>query len=339
MTKTTGIALAVAAGVGASAEAAPQAQISNNDLRVRLYLPDAQTGFYRGTRFDWSGVIGGLQYAGHEFYPQWFQRTDATVHDFIYEGNDIVAGPCTAVTGPVEEFSTNGKALGFDEAKPGGTFIKIGIGVLRRPDDRPYDAYHLYEIVDGGRWSVDKADSAVVFTQTVSDPSTGYGYEYRKSVSLAKDQPRLVLEHRLRNTGKRPLSTSVYNHNFLYLDRQPPSPDFSLAMAFPFQTTPALDPALAAVDGNRLVFKKALAGEEKVYFTAQGYSSDPKDYDFRIENRTAGVGVRITADRPLSKVAFWCIRAPLCVEPFISMDIQPGADFAWRIQYDHYALK
>lgn len=338
MTKTTGIALAVAAGVGASADAAPQTLISNNELRVKLYLPDAQTGFYRGTRFDWSGVIGSLEFAGHEFYPMWYQRMDPKVHDFIYDGNDIAAGPCTAVTGPVEEFSTNGKALGFDEAKPGGTFIKIGIGVLRRPDDKPYDAYHLYEIVDGGRWSVEKKETEVIFTQTVTDPSSGYGYEYRKTVSLAKDQPRLVIDHSLRNIGKRPLATSVYNHNFAYLDRQPPGPDFTLTMPFPFQTTPALDPALAAVEGNRLVFKKALAGEERIYFTAQGFGNEAKDYDFRLENRKAGVGVRFTADRPLSKLAFWCIRAPLCLEPFISMDIQPGSEFTWRIQYDHYRL-
>jgi hypothetical protein len=98
-------------------------------------------------------VIGSLKFAGHEFYPPWFQRTDPAVHDFVYAGADIVAGPCTAITGPSEEFVANGKALGFDDAKPGGTFIKIGVGVLRRPDDRPYDPYRLYPLADGGRWT------------------------------------------------------------------------------------------------------------------------------------------------------------------------------------------
>src|SRR5437870_11188086 len=114
----------LAGGLCVSAEPVPEAEIGNGSLRVRLYLPDAKTGFYRGTRFDWSGVIGGLEYAGHQFYPMWFQRVDPKVHDFTYEGRDIVAGPCTAITGPAEEFVSNGKGLGFDEAKPGGTFIK-----------------------------------------------------------------------------------------------------------------------------------------------------------------------------------------------------------------------
>src|SRR5215831_4558277 len=98
--------------------AQPQAELSNASLRVKLYLPDAANGFYRATRFDWAGMIYSLEYAGHQYYGPWFQRTDPKVRDFIYAGNEIVAGPCTAATGPAEEFSTNDKALGFDEAKP-----------------------------------------------------------------------------------------------------------------------------------------------------------------------------------------------------------------------------
>ena len=35
----------------------PTAEISNGQLRALLYLPDAHLGFYRSTRFDWSGVV------------------------------------------------------------------------------------------------------------------------------------------------------------------------------------------------------------------------------------------------------------------------------------------
>ncbi len=76
-------------------------------MRVKLYLPDATSGFYRGTRFDWSGVVGDLQYAGHSYYGPWFTQTDPTVPDFVYRGAEIVAGPCSAITGPVEEFTVS----------------------------------------------------------------------------------------------------------------------------------------------------------------------------------------------------------------------------------------
>lgn len=42
------------------------------------------------------------------------------------------------MVGPGEEYQTNGRALGFEDAKPGGAFIKIGVGVLRKADDSRY---------------------------------------------------------------------------------------------------------------------------------------------------------------------------------------------------------
>jgi hypothetical protein len=111
-------------GIGESvfaqgANETPTAELNNSVLKVLLYLPDAKKGYYRGTRFDWSGVIGGLEYKGHQYYGPWFTKTDPKVIDFIYDGDDIVAGPCSAITGPVDEFSTDDKALGYDEASRG----------------------------------------------------------------------------------------------------------------------------------------------------------------------------------------------------------------------------
>lgn len=336
MTTTAWIAFALPLAISLCAFAAPEASLTNGSLRVRLYLPDAHTGFYRGTRFDWSGVIGGLEFAGHDFYPQWFQRTDPNVHDFIYDGADIVASPCTAITGPSEEFVSNGKALGFDEAKAGGTFIKIGVGVLRKPDDQKYDPYRLYPIADGGKWTVTPQSDAVEFVHDLADPFSGYAYRYRKTVALIVDQPVMVLKHELRNIGQRAIQTSVYNHNFLYLDRQPPGPDCTLTL--PFRIRLAQPPAnnLAEIRDNRIGFSKTLTGEERVLLAIQGFGSEAKDYDIRIENRRLGAGLRITADRPLSRMALWAIRAPLSIEPFIDMTIAPGAAFTWEIRYEFY---
>ncbi len=328
----------LATGVGVAAETAPSATIANGHIQARLYLPDAQNGFYRGTRFDWSGVIGSLKFAGHEFYPSWFQRTDPAVHDFIYDGADIVAGHCTAITGPAEEFVANGKALGFDDAKPGGTFIKIGVGVLRRPDDRPYDPYRLYPMADGGRWTVNRQAGSVEFRQELGDPATGYGYDYRKTVSLVEGQARLVIAHALRNNGQRTIETSVYNHNFLYIDQKAPGPGLALTAPFQIMVDPPLDPKTAEVRGNQLLPVKTLAGEDTIYTVISGFGADALDYDFRVESRELGVGVRMTADRPLAKVALWAIRAPHSIEPFIAMRVEPGAEFTWRLQYDYYQL-
>ena len=66
----------------------------------------------------------------------------------------------------------------------------------------------------------------------------------------------MVLDHRLRNTGKRVIQTSVYNHNFLYLDRQAPGPDFSLTVPFKIRTSQPLASSLADIRENRITFSK-----------------------------------------------------------------------------------
>jgi hypothetical protein len=61
----------------------PEAQIANGVLRINLLLPDARNGYYRGTRFDWSGAISSLQFQGHEYFGKWFDRYDPKIHDAI----------------------------------------------------------------------------------------------------------------------------------------------------------------------------------------------------------------------------------------------------------------
>ena len=159
-----------------------------------------------------------------------FRRPIRKVHDFVYEGRDIVAGPCSATTGPADEFGQ----LGWEETKAGGKFIKIGVGALRKPEEGAYDKFKLYEIADPGKWTVRKTPDSVEFTHELADPASGYGYVYRKVLRLTKGQPEMVLEHALKNSGRRAIQTDVYNHNFLVLDGAPPGP--GLTSPFRFQS-------------------------------------------------------------------------------------------------------
>src|ERR1700748_1573537 len=90
----------------AIAASVPETGLSNGELRLNVYLPDAKTVFYHATRVDWSGMIGSLVYKGHEFYGTWFQRVDPNVRDFTYDGADLVASLCTAASGAGEAFVT-----------------------------------------------------------------------------------------------------------------------------------------------------------------------------------------------------------------------------------------
>lgn len=321
------------------AAAPPQIEITNQVVRAAVYLPAKENAFYQGTRFDHAGMIGSLQFAGHDFFPQWFDRIDPAVHDFAYDGNAIVASPCTAATGPAEEFSTNGKPLGFDTAQPGDTFIKIGVGLLTRPDNRDYDPYRVYALQDAGRWNIRSTPRSVECQQQLEDPASGYAYDYRKTIYLAPgDTPRLILAHHLRNLGRQPLETDVYNHNFLFLDHLPPSPGTTINLPFNVQATPAPDPSLATIQDQSIRFQKTFSGEDRIFMRIEGLSESIADYDIRIEHPQAGAGLRIRGDRPLARMALWSIRAPISLEPFLHIRIDPGEEYQWQITYDLYTL-
>lgn len=309
------------ASIGTAADF-PHAEISNGDggIRAKLLLPDAERGYYRGTRFDWSGVIASLEYKGHNYFGKWFEKYDPKIHD--------------AIMGPVEEFRTGDSALGYDQAKAGDTFVKIGVGVLRKPDEAAYKFSNAYELVNGGKWSVQTFPDHVVFTHELSD-SSGIAYLYTKTVRLVKGKPEMVIEHRLKNTGKRGFETSVYNHNFFVMDGQPSGPDF--AVKFPFEVKTVADVSNTAVaKGNELTYVRELPTGESVYTELKGYGTTRKDFDIRVENSKEKIGAHIVGDKPLSKLVFWSIRTTLCPEAYVSMQVDPGKTSEWKITYEFY---
>ena len=279
--------------------------------------------------------MADLEYQGHSYYGPWFTGTDASVSDFIYQGSGIVAGPCSAITGPVEEFTPE---IGFDAAKAGGTFLKVGVGMLRKPDDAAYSAYRLYELVNGGKWSVVKSATAVEFIQELNDPASGFGYVYHKKLGLVAGKAVMVIEHSLKNTGKQPIHTNVYDHNFLVLDKHATDAGFSITFPFQPKASPPPDPEFAEIVRNQLLYRKTLTGEDRVYFTIDGFSKSVNDYKIRIENSKLKAGMTITGDRPLAKLSLWSIRSVIAVEPFVEISLEPEHQSTWKYDYEYYTL-
>jgi hypothetical protein len=307
----------------ASAADFPQAEISNRVVHAKLYLPNADNGYYRGSRFDWSGVIESLTYKGHNYFGKWFPRYSPTQHD--------------AIMGPVEEFRSEDGAIGYDEAKPGGYFMKIGVGILQKPDDAKYNFARPYRIVTGGKRVVRPEADRVVFLHELSD-GNGYSYAYKKVVRLVGNKPELILEHSLKNTGRRVIDTSVYNHDFFMLDGEPTGPNIRVRFTFPPKAeTDFRDKA--EWHGNELVYKRELAPRgDSVASWLTGFGATAKDNDFAVENIKTGAGVREIGDQPLSQLNFWSIHTTVCPEAYIHMRIEPGRTFKWKITYQFYTF-
>ena len=326
---------AVLAGTGLEAADHPQATLSNGRVTAQLYLPDAERGFYRGTRFDWAGTVARLEANGHTYFAPWFVKVDPNVRDTEFDPalNGYAAGPASANIGPVEEFRT---PIGYSEAAVGGTFLKVGVGMLRKPEEEQYRFFNRYEIVNGGTWSVRQAADRVEFVHELTDES-GYGYVYVKTLRLPEGKAELVLEHSLKNTGRKPIETPVYNHNFIVIDGQPTGPDFVIKV--PFEIEAARDRGgFAETRGKEVVYLRELQADQRAMVPVAGFGGSATDYDIRVENAKARAGVRITCDRPLTRMVVWSIRPVRSPEPFIDVRVEPGSEFTWRITYEFYDL-
>ena len=307
----------------------PKATLQQGQTTAVLFLPDAETGYYRASRFDWAGVIACLSYKGHTVFGEWFPRYDPLLND--------------AIAGPVEEFRSDDGALGYGAARPGEPFVKIGVGVLRRLDTSPYQFSVTYPLLDSGRRSTTTAPDRVTFTQELHAP-TGVAYRHEKVLRLENDGKSLVLEHALTNLGSRPIVTDVYDHDFYTLDGKTTGPGMRVHFAFTPRSIPpptgqsdgTLEPA-AAIEGSDLVYKQPLAPHQTVASYLGGYGPTSADYDITVSNTATGLSIRQTADRPISRLYLWSIPTTIAPEAYIHLNIAPGTTEHWTIRYTFQA--
>lgn len=292
----------------------PSAEISNGMVKMKLYLPDKEKGYYRATRFDWSGLIASLEWKGHQFFGQWKATHDPLVHEDL--------------PGPVEASVMPG--LGYEEAKAGGSFIRLGVGVLEKPDEEQYRWDHTYKIVDPGKWVVSRGKDWIEFIQTLNGPN-GWGYVYTKKISLKKDHPGFTISHVLKNTGEKTIKIDQFNHNFFMMDGDTTGREF--VVRFPFNIATKNDlKGIVKTDGHNLRFVKDLR-EGTIWLELKGYGKDVSDHNITIFNTKSGIGVNYKVDKPLYRQVFWACPTTLCPENFILLDVPAGKTENWNSDY------
>lgn len=319
------IALLVPA-LSARADDYPHVVLKNDKLKFTLYEADATKGFYRGTRFDHAGVFGHVEFAGHKIFGPWKDKHDPTNHD------DIV-GPC-------EEFG-NQAPLGYDDAKVGETFLKIGVGELEKPKEAKYSFATKYKIVKPLVWKREKRQVATIQVNewTTEQKANGYGYSYQKTVLLwMRDatRPAVTISHTLKNTGEKRIVTDFYNHNFFNVDGDPVGPNYSFA--FPVEVK-AQDlrgkfGALVELKDKQLRFKDKLPSGDFVMAGIAGFDPNGVAHQtFEMRHAPSGVVVKVEHDHAFAKFNVWGIKTTICPEPFLAIDLKPGERKDWIVGY------
>lgn len=296
----------------------PQVSITNEILSAALLLPDPDQGYYRGTRFDWSGVIRSLRFGRHEYFGPWYDKYDPSHHDCIM--------------GPVDAFLP----IGYDQARPGERFLMIGVGILERVDERPWEFVRTYPMRNGGKWSVSTRVDQVQMTHILEDAALAC--RYSKTVALVPGRPVMRISHRLDNTGVTPLQTLSYNHNFFVIDQQSVGAGYEAGFPRPITGQFETGAGLVDVAGRRFTLRRKFEDSESIFCVGIG-GQDPAapGYAIHVGNSRAGAAVAITCDRPAVRVDFWANPRTFCPEPYVEVAVAPGAAAEWTIQYEFRA--
>jgi hypothetical protein len=297
----------------------PQCILRNKAIKMTIYLPDAHKGYYRGPRFDWSGMIKRVEYQGHTLF-------GAFVTPHNPEANDNAIGPA-------EEFGMGTYkypgALGYEEARAGGNFIKIGVGILKKDGAGRYKFYKLYKIVKPGKWKIKRDKDTITFSQEMKNGQ--WGYEYRKIIKLSESPPGFTISHFLKNTGSQTIETTDYAHNFFIIDEDPIGTDYQLRFPFAPQAERPLK-GILEIKGKEIIFVKDMK-EKPLFVPLAGFEDRVADNEVIIENKKAKIGVRIKGDRPVVQFNLYCAKTTVSPEPFIKLFLKSGEQTQWTTKY------
>ncbi len=316
----------LASAAGASDENLPEAYphvtISNGIVETTVFLPDSEKGFYRSTRFDWSGIPWQLTFRGHTYFTR---RLPKRPHDpLLNESGMSLAGEFDIGAGGMPVPTR------FAEANPGETFMKIGVGNLVKPDDgKPYRFNGDYRLADPGKWTWRHGQSWIEFTHVLRD-EYGYGYIFTKRMELPSGRPELVVRHTLKNTGTRAISTLQYCHNFFFLDRDPVGKHYRMDLTFPARFLNDLSPT-AEVEHGCLILKEDVV--KPLFSVVEGFGDTPGHNRAVIRNTHTGAGVDIGGDFAPAVFNFFAETISFCPELFARIEATPGETRRWTRTY------
>ncbi len=298
----------------------PHIVLSNNIIETSIFLPDEQNGFYRASRFDWSGMIWQLTYKNHTYF------TEIKCY-MPHDPENTSHGISLA-----EEFR-GGNSQRFDDVNPGETFMIIGVGNVEKPDDgKDYSFAVPYKIVDRGKWNVSYGKNWIEFTHELTN-SKGYSYLYKKHMELIQGKPQLVIRHSLKNTGIKTINTNHYCHNFFLLDNDEIGNNYQMEFFFPAVLTNDIKP-FADIKDNKMVFMQDVKGF--LVSSIEGYDDSITHNHFIIKNKMTGAGVEIKGDFAIWYLFFFGYKSCICPEIFINISIAPTETQEWTTIYNFF---
>jgi hypothetical protein len=370
MVCVTYLVLAIAAMGALPLEAYVNVSLSSPYMSARVFMPMEGGGFtsdryYQGSRFEHGSMIGdfligkesevygrGLWREPHN--PNWPESGIGLASEFGC-GHDGVA--CVG-RGDIY----NG-VLGYDSAKAGEPFLKIGVGALIKgsclacawKDDDVYRFNSPYKFFRPPSWKVLPSPGPNEVTVYSEERLGDFGYGITKTTRL--DGNVLTVRSLLTNLGKKQFATPWYSHHFFTGDREPIGPGYVLNLGLseyglPNQTPVFKQPGLGSWSGDMNdYFDITMASDGSISMTMkkaipEGVKLKADFLDENTQTLTDGSfnvhapnGVSVHEKIPelqtnsrnpfIYAYSVYAERGALCPEPMLLLYLQPAETTFW----------
>jgi hypothetical protein len=294
-------------------------RLASDRLAVEIAPPGTA---YARTRFDWTAFIA--------------QVTLDQRHTFcVPEDPDPDKG--TGGIGLCNEFGID-QPIGYDDARPGECFPKLGIGVLERAEKSPYTFMHPYKVVERFPIQIETTANSARF---VVEPVECRGYAARLTKTVTVESATLQVAYELENVGQKPITTNEYCHNFCGIDGHLMGPDYSLRLPYPIHFEP-LPQALAGHTPSEILVVQEHAlrlretPQHPFYRRLAGFAQTGQP-QWELVHTPSGVRMREIDDFAPCRVALWGTTHVISTEVFKALDVQPGETETWTRRWEFYA--
>ena len=289
--------------------------LKNENMEIHIDLPLEN---YNLSRFDWTGKIVAVKYKG--VYVTGVEKMN-------------IADDTNYGKGFYNEFGIE-VPVAYEEAGKGEWFHKIGIGLLKK-DDEKYSFSKNYEIQPAEFKVTSKPDKVIIACK--SQNVNGYSYELKKEIELLKSG--FIIKYCLHNTGKKIISTNEYNHNFLAVNNDLVSSNYVLK--FPFEIKSELfgatvNPEMKVeIRQNEITFN-GTPGEPFFFSNLSG--GEQVNATWELINTKNNIGISETGSFKTTKINLWGSTHVISPELFFDINVGPGRIIEWSRKYNVYEI-
>lgn len=290
--------------------------LKNENLKVTIDLPNEG---YKAARFDYTGKITSVRFQGVPITTT--EQLNAATEDYSGKGF-------------YNEFGID-SALDYNEIKAGEWFHKIGIGLLRKDDDK-YQFNKNYEIRPANFTTQIASNS--IFITCESESTNGYAYVLKKEIVLHDSS--FTIHYFLENTGVKSIETTEYNHNFITINNEFIGGNYSVN--FPFEIQPKLFDEYVNPE-NCVEFRENLMAfnknpNEQFFFSKMNTENSVLAH-WELKNRKQNIGISETGNFNTKKVNLWGWKHVISPELFYDISLSSNESTEWNRKYAFFNIQ